>query len=494
MRTAHAASSALAAATVAAGLAVACASPAKPPPPPTTTAPAATTAHLRFLATSDEHGWLFPLKDKTAGVRRGGVLEAAETFRSRGLGTDDDVVLLSTGDMWTGPYESTLLQGAPMAEAMAKMGYGAAVVGNHDFDFGQDVLTTRAQASGFPFLSANVVSASTGAPTSFARPFTVLTAGGVKVGIVGLTTNDAPVTTDPKNLGGLRFLPHDEALKVAVPAARAAGAQIVVVIMHDGPESARAPTGTLRALGVGVVFYGHVHKSSSFIDDAGTETRADDIVFCNAGPYLRSYCEIDVQLKADRLDAYDLSIRPIARPIDAPVPDDPTLASILARASAAADREGGEVLVQSDRDLDRKGAELGQLVVRSWLKSFPEAQAAVTNKGGLRQDLPAGPVRVRDVVSVMPFGNTLVVVELSQQQLAEVLAMEETIATGIAPGAVPAGATVKVVTSDFLYRGGDHYRFQTYDAEPEETGIDWREPVLKALRAQGAAGKKLALP
>lgn len=481
-----------------AAVVAACASPAPTTSSTPTPTPSATTK-LRVLATSDEHGWLFPLKDKRGGLRRGGVLEAAEALRAEGLGRDD-VLLISTGDMWTGPYESTLLRGAPMLEAMAAMGYAAAVVGNHEFDFGQDVLLERSRQAPFPFLAANVVDEKTGEVPPFARAFAIVERAGRKIGVVGLTTTETPSTTDVKNLKGLRFLPYAEALGRAIPAARAAGAELLVVAMHEGPDGARAVVDDARRYGAHVVLFGHVHKPALFVDE-GAPGPADDVVLCNGGPYLRTYCRVDVELRGAALVSHDARIGRIERPLEAAVAADAQLGDILARASAAAEQQGGEVLVDAPRTLERRGPVLGRFVVESWLKSFPDAAGAITNRGGLRQDLPAGPVRVRDVVSVMPFDNTLVVVDMAVPDLVEALGNEETIAAGLAlkQGAVvdargaplPADARVKVVVSDFLYRGGDRFRFAAYDPDPVETGIDWREPVLQELRRMRAAGLKL---
>lgn len=494
--------------------------PAPAPAPAPTPAPRAPpgSGELHLVFTTDEHGWLSPLVDEGAKVQRGGVvalfdqLTRVEGYGPAAEGRARGWLLLSSGDMWTGPYETTLLEGAPMLAAMNRMGYAAASVGNHDFDFGVRTLSAHAGTATFPLLAANLVESATGELPRWARPFVVLEAGGLKVGVVGLTNFDSPISSDPRHLTGLTFLPYVEALEQWIPRARAAGADEVVVLIHEELARAAELMPVLRRHRVRAAAFGHHHQAGSRVDDGGTADLDDDVAVCNAGAYLRSYCRVDLRLEQGRLAARDVRVTPVERPQGEAVPrPDAALVDLVARAEENAQKIGGEVLVESKRALQRgvSGA-LGQLVVDTWLKALPYTQVAITNAGGLRQDLAAGPVRVRDVVSVLPFNNFLLVVDLTGAQLREVLANEESVAAGVrytftdgpggrrisaltgADGKVIADdARLKVVINDFMYRGGDRYSIARHDAEPEETAIDWREPVLRALRELGKQGKAL---
>ncbi len=481
---------------------------------PTTTTPAATgeKKELTVLLTTDEHGWLEPFMDRAAGVRRGGVIEAYETFSSKERLGADDVVLLSGGDMWTGPYETTVLEGAPMVQAFNHMGYVAAAVGNHEFDFGVRVLEQRTGEMKFPLLAANVREAASGQRPAWAQSTTMIERNGIKIGIVGLTYEEATVVTDPKNLVGLEFLPYDEALRAEVPKLREQGADQIVVLIHDRLAAATRLAPVLRELGISVVAVGHAHNSDSFVDTAGTPgDTSDDIVFCNAGAYLRSYCRINVAYTDGKLSYRSVSVQQLARPItDTIAAPDPTLAKIISDAQKASERIGGEVLVKSDRTLKRNDRSLGQFITDSWLQALPYAQAAITNEGGIRQDLPKGKVRVRDIVSVLPFNNYLLVIEITGAQLREVLNKPESIQSGLrytyreTPGGrvllelsdkdgnvIADDQRVKVIVNDFMYRSGDGYPFLKMDRNPEETALDWREPILRALREMKRNNQKL---
>jgi len=488
------------------------------PATPATPAGSPGAFSLQILVSTDEHGWLSPAKDKQAGVLRGGMNAAAfamqgEGYRKGGPGW----LLVSAGDMWTGPYETTVLEGAPMVAAMNHLGYRAAAVGNHEFDFGQRALVERSRGAAFPFLGANLVKTGTTELPAWAKPYVVVDVpvvdGGVaRVAVVGLACVESPVTADVRNMVGLSFLPYAETLERWLPEVRAREKpDAIVVIAHDSVRAVKPLAGLLRQHGVHFIAAGHEHRAGITVDDNGTDGAADDVVICNAGPYLRSLCRVDLSHRGGALVAHEQRIVEVKTAIDAPAPAfDVELDRILQEAEASATRIGGEVLVQSTRRLSR-GAEgaLGQLLVDAWLAALPYAQVAITNAGGVRQDLDAGPLRIRDIVSALPFNNYLLVVDVTGAELRELLSNPETVVGGVTyrfteePGGTRVVTEVKdargvviaddqsfkVIINDFMYRGGDRYRFN--DKEPEETAVDWREPMFRLLRSLHGQGRTL---
>lgn len=482
----------------------------------TTSKPPHAPFSLRVLLTSDEHGWLMPWKDKKAAVSRGGIHAIAGAMRAEGYAADaPSWLLLSSGDMWTGPYETTVLEGAPMTAAMSHLGYNGAAVGNHEFDFGQPVLADRAREATFPFLAANLVETATNTAPAWAKPYVIVEqlvddGSTARIAIVGLACVESPVTADVRNMVGLAFQPYDEALNRWLTEVKAQAPDAIVVVAHDSIASVQPVIPLLRRYGVGVVAAGHEHKSGIFVDDNGTEAAGDDVVICNPGPYLRSFCRVDLGYKDGAVVSHAQKILDVSHAIDAPAPPfDAPLATIVEGAEASAARIGGEVLIESRQRLGRGvDGSLGQLVVDAWLQALPYAQVAVTNAGGLRQDIDVGPLRIRDIVSALPFNNYLLVVDMSGRELKEMLANPESVVGGVsyrfvdkdgaravtsvtlASGkAVADDDQLKVVINDFMFRGGDRYRFN--DTEPEETAVDWREPIFRALRAEAAHGRVL---
>ncbi len=464
---------------------------------------------VTLLLTTDEHGWLEPFSDVAAGVARGGVIELRRQLRQEGLGSPD-VVLLSSGDMWTGPYESTLLEGQPMLAAFNRIGYRAAVIGNHDFDFGLATLARRSAEAQFPLLAANLVDRASGERPPWAAGSTVLDAGGLRLGLVGLTHLYTPRLTDPRNVSSLEFLPYAPALRREVPRLRERHADQVVSLFHVELDTVRELLPTLRELGVVAAGVGHAHRAEALIDDNGTpDDVRDDVVLCNAGPYLRSYCRIDLAFRNGELVERAVTIREVSRPLaEDPLAADPELLAIIEDARARLGELGSEWLTELDRTIEV--AELRRLLVDSWLRALPGVRFAVTNDGGIRQPLLPGSIRVRDVISALPFDNTLVVVELSGRQLREVLANPASVVGGFRyryretphgrevlalfdrdGSPIPDETRLRIVINDFMYLGGDGYAFAGHDPAPEWTAIDWREPLVQWLRDVGRGTEPL---
>jgi 2',3'-cyclic-nucleotide 2'-phosphodiesterase (5'-nucleotidase family) len=120
--------------------------------PTATSQNAAQPKRLTILYTNDEHGWLAAQKNLD-GSSVGGAAEMLGRWREQeGYTPDGPFLVLSGGDMWTGPAISSWFNGDSAAEVMDLMGYQAAAAGNHEFDFGLDVLRRPAKNAGFPFL------------------------------------------------------------------------------------------------------------------------------------------------------------------------------------------------------------------------------------------------------------------------------------------------------------------------------------------------------
>ncbi|MEW5851103.1 MAG: bifunctional UDP-sugar hydrolase/5'-nucleotidase [Myxococcota bacterium] len=468
-----------------------------------------------ILATSDEHGWMSPLTSRNSDTFQGGMAYLMGQLVGKERYSPQNAVLVSGGDMWTGPYESTVLQGRPMVQVMNAMGYDAASLGNHEFDFGPDALARRASEASFPLLAANVYQRGTRQNPRFVRPWTITEAGGVKVGLIGLSTVETPHTTDKRNVGGFEFGPYLEALQREVPALKAAGAQVIVLLAHADLPEMKPLAPHLRAMGIHLVICGHRHVSSLETDDPTPGNPVDDVIFCNPGGYARAYCRVVLTLDGDNfaLQGTRVTVEPVAGNIKTPnyAPHD-GLMGVIAEARLQADARGAELLAEVPQGLHRQFPvhTMGYLVVDSWMEALPHVDAAVTNMGGFRQDVEGPAIHMKDLIGAMPFDNYLLVVSLTGEQLIEVLSNPQSIPGGLtvefkqetpsskrtilnvtdrrgAP--LDRKRTYRVVINDFMYRGGDQYRFKEYDANPEETALHWREPVARYLRAQAKGGK-----
>ncbi len=187
---------------------------------------------LTIIHTADEHGWLEPTVPFGSDLTLGGAANIYSAWVENEGYDPDTHLLLSGGDNWTGPAISTWFNGASTMEVMNLMGYDASAIGNHEFDFGRDVMAERFSEAEYPYLAANIRIAETGELADFAIPYDIQEVNGIQVGIIGLTTLDTVTTTHPRNISDLEFTGYVEALEEFVPQMREEGAQIIVVTTH----------------------------------------------------------------------------------------------------------------------------------------------------------------------------------------------------------------------------------------------------------------------
>ncbi|NOJ79715.1 bifunctional metallophosphatase/5'-nucleotidase [Myxococcus xanthus] len=215
--------------------------PGNEPPPDTT------PRTLTLLQTSDLHTNIFPW-DYFSGKpdAKRGVAKVATLVKQEREKNPDCTLLVDTGDTIQGSPLGTyyaLVDNAPqhpMAAAMNEMGYAAMALGNHEFNFGLDVLNKFKNEVNFPLLGANVRNSADGSEAF--TPYVIKTVCDVKVGILGLVTPGVTTWERAENIAGLRFDDPLQTAKDYVPRMKEAGANVVVVAIHSGPD--RQPTGS----------------------------------------------------------------------------------------------------------------------------------------------------------------------------------------------------------------------------------------------------------
>ncbi len=440
------------------------------------------------------------------------------------------VLTLDAGDQFMGSLFYTHWRGEAEREVMNAIGYDAMAVGNHEFDNGPPVLARFGAALDCPLLSANIDASAEPALAPLIRPFTVLARGGVRIGIVGLTTADTPRVSSPGP--GVRFGEEVAALGAGVEAARASGAEVVIALTHVGLGLDRRLAASVP--GLSAVVGGHSHTLLSNSADGadgryplpvgGASGFALPIVQAGANNRCLGRLDLDLDRSGRVLaatgDARELGFADRRHPgVEALVARlaEP-LVGLRARVIGAL-AEG-----VTNTECRRGECALGNLVAEAMLEAGRASGAtiALQNGGGLRAGLPAGPVTWGDVLAVLPFANTLATLRLTG---ADIRAALENGLSGVEQGAgrfpqvaglrftwraeAPAGARVVsvsvrtpeggyapledqriygVVTNNFLRRGGDAYAvlreraIDPYDSGPnlEEVFEAWlarRSPV-----------------
>ena len=536
-------SNAAAAADVASGVASA-ASPTPTPPLPD-------TLIVSVVGTNDVHGRLASLPVLA------GYLANLRAARAADHGA---VVLLDGGDMFQGTLESNLNEGAAMIAGYGALGYTAVTVGNHEFDFGPEgprstaregedprgALRARAREAGFPLLTANLATVSDGAHVDWPNmpASVVVERAGVRIGILGVTTEETPRTTLAANFRGLAVVPLAEAVTREAASLRARGCALVLLTAHAGGRCRRfddprdttscdddqeivrlarsLPVGTLDA-----VVAGHTHAAIAH--------------FVNGIPVLESYANgrafgrVDLMLDRATGRLREARVQPPhalcglsseapacadERYEGAPVVPDASLEARLAPAvrAAAAQREQPLGVTLAAPFTRAGGAEtpLGNLLADLLRERAPGgADVGLVNGGGIRTALPAGPLTYGALYETFPFDNRFAVLELRGAELRRVLAANLSASesllsiSGVRVEARCRGAVLdvrvlrqgprgerpirdaerlRVATSDFVATGGDALLASL--ASPanltlHDDGPTIRDASAEALRARG---------
>ena len=388
---------------------------------------------------------------------------------------DGGLVLVDGGDMFQGTLESNLQEGAAVVAAYNHVGYDAVCIGNHEFDFGpvgplvtsksfkddpRGALKARAKQAKFPFLAGNIVDDVTGKPVDWpnVKPAVLITEGTgkikVKVGIVGLSTVDTPKTTIASNVRGLRFSPLVESVVTQAEALRKQGALIVVVTAHAGGKCAdfhdandlssceadqeimKLARGLPKGL-VDVIVAGHTHQTMAHVVNGVPVVeswangrgfgRVDFDVDDKTGVVTLVKVHPPRKLCGDSKEADDAAIEacvPAAYEGLQPKVDQPLLASLTPYLKDAkvrrAEKLGVDVTSEVRRGYDQESA-LGNLFADLMLEVFPRADIALMNGGGVRGNLPAGPLTYGGVFEMMPFDNRFATATMSVAELRHVL-------------------------------------------------------------------------
>ncbi len=436
---------------------------------------------LVVVTTTDMHGRLSPqrvnLHDASGGdysVEIGGVDLLAGYLAAIREVYSGKMVLVDCGDVFQGTMISNEFEGAPMMRAMAKLGYDAAAVGNHEFDFGQVGPISAATADGdpfgalkamyasspFPALAANIIQKSTGRPLEWAgfQPYRVIQLGPVRVGLVGVTTPETPRITISDVRKNLEFRPMAETLvEVAKHLLEIEKAEVLLALVHGGgycesysdpsDVSSCKPDEELFQLAdmlppnlYSVVMGGHTHRLVAHTKNGTTLLQAGsylshiayaEIVWSKSQRRVVSVTPHLVALCPWQWENGDSCLRPgSGRQVPAtflgrPVSNQNVLAGVLTPAEQelrirAALPTGSKVAEALERDGNRDSPE-GLLVNAILLERHPEARIAILNRSGIRTYLHPGEIQVEDVYQMLPFDNSVATVTLSGTQLLELL-------------------------------------------------------------------------
>src|SRR6266550_3643769 len=367
---------------------------------------------LRVLAITDLHGQLEPsVWDWSGGRQVGGVAALKPWLDSLANACGCTSVRLDAGDEMQGTALSNATFGRGTVEALGNLGIDGAAIGNHEFDWSVDTLRARMREAKYPFLSANITTSAGTARPDWATPWKLVTKGGVKIAVIGLTTTETPTSTAARNVQGLAFGDGAQAVKRYLPEARAA-ADYVIVVAHAGAVCDSSTGGgnmaschgeiidlarQLDSGSVDLIVAGHTHLRVS--------TTVNGIPIIEAQSSARSIGVVDLVRSGGRRAVRTQLVTPY---VDQVRPD-VAITDAIGRQQQAVRNITQRVVARLKVPLTRVGDEygLGRLIADAQ-RAAGRADVAIMNNGGIRADLPEGAIVFGQVYRVQPFGNRLV--------------------------------------------------------------------------------------
>jgi 5'-nucleotidase/UDP-sugar diphosphatase len=331
----------------------------------------------------------------TVPIDGAGGLARLATLKKHLSANGHPVFLTLAGDFLSPSVASSIFKGEQMVAALNAAGLDIATLGNHEFDFGRDVLIQRMAEAKFQWVVSNVIDTKTGKPIGGAAPYVLRDAGPLTVGFIGLCIK-TPLVKD--NQAGIRFTDPLLAAARYIPVLKSRGANVIVAITHLSFAEDRALV--RRFPQIDLVIGGHEHypitagESHALISKAGSDARwaaRIDINRTSTGTVERFYELI---------------------PITSAIADDPQTAQAVALYESRLGKELDEVVATSTVGLDATDlreigeSNLGNLVADA-LRADVGADVGLVNSGAIRGDrlYPAGPITRRTLIAMHPFGN-----------------------------------------------------------------------------------------
>ena len=500
---------------------------------------------ISIVGLNDFHGQLDPTTLTMDGSAQsvGGASFLATMFDEELARLPGPGLILAGGDnVGASPPNSLLLEDRPAIDVENSWGLDATSYGNHEFDNGIERLLMQQERADFPFLATNIVETATGKAPDWVTPSVVFTINGVKVGVIGAGLKNTPELVSAGATEGLTFL--DEAPRIAAESERLRrrGVKIQVVVIHQGTNVGLNPQGNtpgvewqgpildiadaLQSTTVDAMVVGHTHRISNLI-------RGDILITegINAGA---SYSVLQLMVQGGDVQWAGGATR-IAKNLGVAARAD--VQSIVDDANAQTAVLRNQVIGTQANDITRAPtrlfeSEMGNMVTDAMRIKYPGVDAAFTNSGGLRQDLlftppsageAAGEITWGEVFAVLPFGNRTTILTLTGDQLRaafingftpfcqpgfpggtgrfpQVSGLKVQFhCDGIAPAVdnmwkAPSGVggtltpigpadTVRIVTNDFMFGGGDGYTMFAGGTDVAQPGDDLLQVTIDYITA-----------
>lgn len=461
---------------------------------------------LQILTVNDFHGALIE-SDKNPGAAK--LVQFLKEIKAK---DPEGTLIIGAGDMFQGTPESNLLYGKTVVDVMNYSGFDAATLGNHEFDWGIDVLKHRIAQSNFAYLCANLLDKKSGKPVDFVKPYMVLERQGLNIAIIGIATPETAFKTNPRAVSGYLFDEPAKILNALVPEIKRKGIDVVVVVSHldswmDENGNIRGDAAAIgyNVSGIDAIISGHSHQA------VYGKVNGVPIVQAKCNGRAVGKIELVYDRMTKRLSSSSAGV--VALPFD--LAADSHTQSMLSQTQKEIEPIKNSVVGYTKHALIHDRNELTETLLGQWvtdaMRKTVGADIAFQNSGGLRTGIPAGKITMGKLYEVMPFDNTIFTVEMTGKQVLEVLdygimnekigmvqysginvtydaakpKIERIVSVTIVNGTpLCLEKTYKVVTNDFLAAGGDGFTMFMRGRNLNDTSIPLRTILMNVIRKQ----------
>jgi 2',3'-cyclic-nucleotide 2'-phosphodiesterase (5'-nucleotidase family) len=409
---------------------------------------------LTVLSTNDIHSYLVPDDEGRGGLAR------ISAYNKKVRLSQKNVLVLNAGDMASGTAVSSLFKGDPIFHVLNSMSMDAAVLGNHDFDYGWQRIRHYREIAKFPLLCANayVVGDDMKLRLVADEAYRIFAYGELRVAVIGVLTERTPAMTTKSATDGVTFVPITQTLKTLVSEV-SCKSDIVIALTHAGVKQDELVSNTVQ--GIDLIIGGHSHTALR----RAREVNGVRIIQAGSKGYYIGRIDMTVDTDKDSIVNFKYNLLEVAAPMES----DPQTATVV-------DEWEDKVKDIVDRPLAEAVTNLSKmdmvLIAEAAFLESTGADYAHQNSGGTRGAIKEGRFSYRTIWNIFPFDNTLVTTEMPGKDIPQHF-------YGHKP--IDPAKTYRVVTNSFVRDQWEQDHPELASVEWDDTGITLRDSVLQYM-------------
>lgn len=431
-------------------------------------------AKVNFFMINDNHG-VFVSDDGESGVERiANILYKSDA-------SSGDSIRIANGDIFQGTYVSSTLRGKPMLEALNEMDFDCFVIGNHEFDWGLDVIYQYADGdlsngeANFPFLGANIYEKSTGKRVEWIEPYAIVENNGVKVGIIGVIGPGLESSILTSKVKDYEFVEYEELVSNYASELRSKGCQIVVLAAHEYDEDSNISTSKLNGDSrIDAIFCAHTHQK---IDETVSRSDGYNIPvvqnYGNGGTASRlelTYDNGNITAKVYQYNVKNFEV-------------DSSMTENVINKYSDVINVSKEKIGYTNYKLSKD--ELGHIATDALVDTY-NADIGIINKGGVRSTINSGNITTADVFSVFPFENEVILVQMKGSLIKSLYNKSGSYLyfnTDFNVNSLNLNTTYTVAVIDYVYEY-TYYQYAFGNTTPEYTYDCMRDVLIDLFKAE----------